>query len=147
MSRFTLIASGYVVILRDRKILLMRRYNTGFEDGKYALPSGHLEPHETIRTCAIREAKEEIGISIQPKDIELVHIMHRKNEDERIDYFFAVHRWEGDIHNMETDKCDDIDWFPIDALPDNTIPYIRQAISYIQKKQIYSEFGWEKLNT
>jgi 8-oxo-dGTP diphosphatase len=143
MPRFTLIASGYVLIIREGKILLMRRYNTGFEDGKYALPSGHLEPHETIRACAIREAKEEIGITIQPKDIELAHVMHRKNEDERIDYFFAVHAWEGEIMNAEPDKCDDLQWFPLDALPTNIIPYVKTAIRHIQNKQIYSEFGWE----
>ena len=33
----------YLVLIEDGKILLSRRFNTGFEDGNYSLPSGHLD--------------------------------------------------------------------------------------------------------
>jgi ADP-ribose pyrophosphatase YjhB (NUDIX family) len=142
MSRFKNITSGYLLLVKGNTILLSRRYNTGYEDGKYSVPAGHLEEHETIRQCAIREGLEEVGITIQPENLDLVHVMHRKQEDERIDYFFLVQQWGGEITNNEPDKCDDLQWFPLDKLPENTIPYIRSAIEMYQKKVIYSEFGW-----
>lgn len=142
MERFTLIASAYVFLIRDGKILLSRRFNTGYEDGKYSLPAGHLEAHETIRQCCAREVFEEIGLNIQPEQFSLVHVMHRKGTDERIDYFFVTHDWIGEIYNKEPKKCDDLQWFPINNLPENTIPYIRKAIEQYQQNILYSEFGW-----
>jgi hypothetical protein len=43
---------------------------------------------------------------------------------------------------MEPHKCDDLNWFEMDRLPDNTIPYIRQAIDCFRKGVFYSEHGW-----
>ncbi len=34
-------------------------------------------------------------------------------------------------------------WVALDALPDNTIPYVRQAIQNYQAGEYYSEFGWQ----
>jgi 8-oxo-dGTP diphosphatase len=44
--------------------------------------------------------------------------------------------------NMEPDKCDDLSWFPINKLPKNTIPFIREATSNVNQKIFYSEFGY-----
>ena len=144
VDRFKMIASGYLVLIKDRKILLGRRQNTGYEDGKYGLPAGHIEEHETITKGTAREIKEEIGITISRKDLILSHVMHRKGNDERMDFFFTVSHWRGKIKNEEPEKCDDLRWFPLNILPKNTIPYIRAAIKHCTKKQIYSEFGWNK---
>jgi len=43
---------------------------------------------------------------------------------------------------MEPDKCDDLQWFELDRFPDNTIPYIKQAISCFSKNMRYSEYGF-----
>lgn len=125
------------------KILLSRRFNTGYEDGKYSVPAGHLDEHETVRQCCIREAAEEIGVTISPKNLTLVHVMHRKHIDERIDFFFIPTEWQGEIGNQEPSKCDDLRWFDLDRLPANIIPYIKTAIKNSRKKIFYSEFGWE----
>lgn len=61
--------------------------------------------------------------------------MNRNGIDrERINYFFTVDRWNGEIKNNEPNKCDDLKWFDLDGLPENTIPYIREAISNYDKK-------------
>jgi hypothetical protein len=46
----------------DGQVLFGRRQNTGFEDGAWHLPSGHLEAGESVVAALVREAKEEIGI-------------------------------------------------------------------------------------
>lgn len=142
--RFKMIASGYLILIRGQKILLGRRQNTGYEDGKYGLPAEHIEEHETITQGTAREIQEEIGIKVSPSDLVLSHVMHRKGDDERMDFFFTARRWRGEIKNAEPGKCDDLRWFPFNALPKNTIPYIRAAIKNCIKKQFYSEFGWNK---
>lgn len=132
----------HLFIIQDHKILLLRRYNTGYEDGKYSVVAGHLNGAEQVVTAAIREAKEEVGIDIQEKDVDIVQMMHRLSDDERIDFFVTVSAWRGEIVNMEPDKCDDLSWFPLDQLPDNTIPYVRQAIHNYQKGLPFTSFGW-----
>lgn len=143
VERFTYIGSSYLFLVKDGKILLLRRYNTGFMDGYYGLPAGHLEGGETAREGGAREFREEIGIRTKPEDLTVVHVMHRKAEkDERIDFFMTTDRYEGEIENMEPHKCDDLGWFPLEALPENTIDYIAVAIRAFQNGQCYSEFGW-----
>lgn len=144
MHRFTMIASGYAFFVRDGNILLSRRFQTGYEDGKYSLPAGHIEENESLIQGTIREVKEEVGVALTPDDLNLVHVMHRKGDDIRMDFFFSVTHWTKDPINMETEKCDDLSWFPIDKLPNNTIPYIVSAIKMYQKNIFYSEFGWDE---
>lgn len=141
-TRFKLILSVYIILIEDDKVLLLRRANTGYEDGKYGLPSGHVEGGETARQATCREALEEAGVKIDPEDLKFSHAMHRLQSDERIDFFFVAEKWEGEPKNMEPEKCDDLSWFLLDGLHENTIPYIRQALEYYRKGIYYSEF-WE----
>lgn len=141
-NRFRLILSIYLILIKDGKVLLLRRANTGYEDGKYGLPSGHADGGETARAAACREALEEAGVKINPGDLKFAHAMHRLQNDERVDFFFTADKWEGEPANMEPEKCDDLNWFPLDNLPPNTIPYIKQAIEHSQSGVYYSE-SWE----
>lgn len=144
-ERFKLIPSVYGLFVKEEKILLLRRYQTGFEDGNYGLPAGHADGKETMREAVAREIAEEIGVKIDVNDLNLVLTMHRWCGDhERIDLFFKIERWQGEIKNMEPEKCDDLSWFSLDCLPENTIPYIRAAIENYQKGIKYCEFGWNK---
>lgn len=70
--------------------------------------------------------------------------MHRISNDERIDVFFTADKWKGEPKNMEPEKCDDLNWFPLGNLPSNTISYIRQALECFQEGITYSEHGWAK---
>ena len=77
-ERNRLPVSVQLILEKEDKILLMKRKNTGYEDGKYALPGGHVEANEEIRNAMIREAKEEIGIHLDLQDIQLYKVMNRK---------------------------------------------------------------------
>ena len=140
-NRFKMIASSYLFLVRDGRILLSRRKNTGYEDGKYSLPAGHVEDNESLTEAASREVFEEIGIRLKPTDFTLVHVMHRREKDIRVDFFFTVQSTQEPI-NKEPHRCDDLSWFPLEHLSVNTVPYIRQAIEYFTQKQFYSERGW-----
>lgn len=147
-DRFKIVPASYLVLMKDNKILMLRRFNTGFQDGKYGLVSGHLDGNETFKQCMIREAKEEAGIDLKEDYMEIVHAMHRREMAnpvelrERIDLFIKVEKWQGKIRNMESEKCDGLSWFSLDNLPKNTIPYIKFALECINKNILYSEFGW-----
>lgn len=140
--RSKFLVAVHLFFLRDNHILLLRRFNTGYEDGKYSVVAGHLDTGETVSQAAVRETGEEVGVILDPAELQIVHVMNRKSEDERIDFFMLVHSWRGEISNCEPDKCDQLAWFPLAALPPNTVPYVRYAIERYQEGVFYSEFGW-----
>lgn len=143
-ERFKLIASVYLVLIKDGKTLLSRRFQTGFEDGKYGLVAGHIDGRETLRQALAREVREESGIVLDVANLSLGHTMHRWCGDhERLDFFFASEQFGGTIENREPEKCDEIAWFPLGALPKNTIDYVRVAIESCVSGVEYAEYGWE----
>ena len=120
--------------------LFMRRANTGYKDGQYSLVAGHLEPGETIKACAIREATEEVGVIVNTKDLVLSGVMRRDAGHNRISFFLACHRWQGQITNNEPEKCDDLMWRLFTNLPAQTVDYVQEAIESISKGEILSDF-------
>lgn len=136
------IVAVYLLLFRGSSTLLARRQNTGFEDGKYSLISGHVEAGETAHAAMVREAREEAVVTVLPEDLVLTHCMHRRSKDARIDLFFTVERWGGEPIIGEPEKCDDLRWFPLDELPEDTIPYIRTVIAHHRAGIRYSSVGW-----
>lgn len=135
-------------MLRDKdKILLLRRANTGYQDGTYSLIAGHLNGDELGTEGMIREAKEEAGITILTKDLKHVHTTHRLSRgevgQERIDLFFEATKWKGKVANKEPEKCDNLSWFDTDNLPRQMLPYVRLVIEDIENGIDYSEYTEE----
>jgi len=142
---FKIIPAVHLFLIKDDRILLLRRFNTGYEDGNYSVPAGHVDGCERASQAMIREAGEEVGIKINKRDLELVHIMHRCKEgenEERIDFFFKATEWQDKIRICEPDKCDHLEWFKLSNLAVNVIPYVKHAIKAIGQNQMYSELGW-----
>ncbi len=143
-ERFKLIPEVYLILVKDRKILLSRRFQTGYEDGNYSMVAGHADGNETMREATIREAKEEANITIDPLKLKHILTMHRWCGDhERIGFYFTTDKWDGEIKNTEPHKCDDLSWFSLDQLPENTLPYIQTVIDCYKKGINYCEFGWD----
>lgn len=127
-------------------MLLSRRCNTGYQDGKYSVPAGRLEDEETITDCLVREAREEANLVLTESMLDpptVLHRMAREGAGSCVDFFFIARRFEGRIHNNEPDKCDDLRFFPVDDLPANTIPYVRFGIDLALRGQPFGEFGWQ----
>jgi 8-oxo-dGTP diphosphatase len=136
----------HLLFFREGQILLSRRFNTGYADGQYSVPAGHLEGGETVMAAAAREAEEEVGIKLKAEDMTFSTVLHRiegDRQDERVDFFVNVRQWQGEPFNAEPDKCDELRWTNIHALPPNTIPYIRKALNNHLGNIPFDEFGEE----
>lgn len=136
-------AAHLLLYNEDGALLMIRRFNTGFEDGNFSVVAGHLE-HEPAKAAARREGKEEADIDIEDDDLEFVHLMHRRkpNGEIKLDFFFRCTRWSGHVENAEPHKCDLMAWCPEDDLPPNTIPYVRAALTEVREGRTFSEYGW-----
>ena len=138
MERLKLRVAVYILLIKEKEVLLGRRFNTGWQDGNYGLPSGHLENDEGLIEALLREIKEETGVDMRPEDVEFKHVMHRKSI--YIDFFFVAKQWSGEPRIMEKDKCDDLQWFPLDKLPGNIVPSVKFAIENYRNNINFSEF-------
>ncbi len=145
MERFKFLAVVNIILIKDNHILLARRFNTGFHDGDYELPSGHMDGNEPVRKAATREALEELGVTIKSEDFSVAHVMHRYGEkNERIEFFLVAKQWKGEPTNVEPALCDEVKWFPVDILPKNMIPKAKFGIEQALSGITFSEFDWKE---
>ncbi|HCU05311.1 MAG TPA: NUDIX hydrolase [Coxiellaceae bacterium] len=144
-ERISLVPAVYLFLKKYNQIFMARRYNTGYCDGFYSFVAGHIEGDETFGEAMVREAKEEANIIINPSDLKILHITYRYvlNEKNRLDVFMTADAWHGGPCNMEPNKCDHMDWFSENDIPNNTIPYIKHAILQINRGIFCSQFGFE----
>ena len=144
-ERYKFISAVHLILRKEGKVLLLRRFNTGYEDGNYSVPAGHIDQGERARTAMVRETKEEVGLDLSEDALKTVHVMHRMgNDQERIDFFMAADTWNGEPLICETNKCDDLSWHVLSQLPDNMIPYVKSAMEHISRNEFYSEFDWNR---
>jgi len=145
--------TGVALILKkDNKILLFKRNISGkIAFGSLALPGGTVENDETIIQAACREAKEEIGITINPHDLSIVHVIRLREKFNAatnatqqilILYFAEVNKWTGEPTNMEPHKHSDLVWADSHELPDNIFPLNKDALHCIARGIFYAEHGW-----
>ena len=141
MERFKMRVTVHLILEHNNEFLLLRRYNTGYEDGNYSVIAGHLNGNETIKEAMIREDLEEANITIDDKHLKIVGVMHRKDGDESIDYYLYNNKCSGNVRIIEPNKCDDLSFYKLDNLPDNIIPYIKTALYNYKNNIIFSEYG------
>ncbi|HSX23812.1 MAG TPA: NUDIX domain-containing protein [Candidatus Saccharimonadales bacterium] len=137
--------ASFVLLRKGSKIALLLRSHTGWMDGFYGLPAGKAEVGERASTAAVREAYEEAGVTVKESDLRLVHVSHRKADDDTvawIDLLFETNVWEGKAYNAEPHKHSELVWFKPDLLPDNIIPAGRFFLEHIAAGKVYSEHGW-----
>ena len=137
----------HVLLLRGDEVLLVRRRNTGFEDGKLSVVAGHVERGEPVTQAALREAYEEVGLALSRDGLRVVGVIHRRSREERLDFFLA-YRLENrgeEPQNREPEKCSELVWANLASLPDDTIPYVRAGIENFRSGVWFQEFGWEPI--
>jgi ADP-ribose pyrophosphatase YjhB (NUDIX family) len=134
----------HTFLISADSVLLLRRFNTGFEDGNYGLVGGHLEGGESVTQAAIRECREEVGVEIDQAHLRVVGVAHYDSPTgEGIDFFLTATRWTGEPRNLEPDFCDELRWCRVNALPENTVPFVRRAVEHhLQARHWFDELGW-----
>lgn len=142
-ERYKIPVSVQLLMMKENKVLLTKRMGTGYEDGKYCLPGGHLEADEEIREAMVREAEEEIGIQLQKEDLEIYKVLNRKvGKGEYIDFILKPKQWSGEIENKEKSKCEEIIWVDRDKIPENTLSFIPEVLK--TEGQFYIPIDWEE---
>lgn len=143
-ERYHLSIALFVLLLRGNDLLMLRRSQTGWMDGHYSLPAGGLELGETLAAAAARELREETGVEAAADDMQLAHTMHVWTEDRSwLGHYFICRQWRCTPFLAEPEKHSEMGWQNLAALPEQTIPYVRQALEAIKAGQLYSEYGWE----
>lgn len=120
-----------------KEVLLSLRKNTGYRDGEYELPGGHVDKGEDLIHAMVREAKEELLIDIKEEDLSIVHILHHYTGD-RINFILTANTYEGIPSIGEPEKCEKLEWFDINNLPENIIGKIKKSIEEINSNIFYS---------
>jgi ADP-ribose pyrophosphatase YjhB (NUDIX family) len=136
MDRFRVVPAAYVIVRRGDEVLLLLRANTGYMDGHWAVPAGHVEHGESAVAAAVRELKEEVGLDVDAADLVPVTAMHRTGGngdpiDERVDFFFMASKWTGEPRLMEPEKAAGLDWYPLDKLPGPLVPHEARVLGAV----------------
>lgn len=137
-NRYKIKIASYLILKKDNKILLSRRFNTNWADGMYSLPAGHIDEGETPLETIIREAKEEVDVLISPLNTRIVHIHFQR--DVYVDFYFETTEWTGKIIINEPDKCDKIIWVKVDEIENYQIAEkVIKVLLSIRNGDFYSE--------
>mgnify|MGYP003586340559 CR=1 FL=1 len=132
-EKHKVIPAVFVVVYNNNEILLHRRANTGFRDGDYDAPSGHVEKNEKPNVAGARELFEESRVECDPDDLELFHVITNEVETPDKPYlymFFRIARGKcrGVAMIGEPNKCDDMGMFILSSLPKNITPHVKTAL-------------------
>ncbi len=139
--------SCYIILANEHnEWLFIHRANTGYQDGLWSLPGGHVREHEPINHATARETKEEVGVVVDLDSIELVYILQRNKQKEdiedRVDYYFYAKSFLGLPKNMEPNLHDKIRWINPKKLPHETVDYIKLVCDRISQGDRFGVFGW-----
>lgn len=98
-------------------VLLIKRKNDPFK-GKWALPGGFVDAHETLEQAAIRELEEETGLAINK--LEQVGVFDDPKRDPRkrvisIAHYVMVRK--NDYDPKGADDAEEAKWFKLSELP------------------------------
>ena len=127
----------HMIITKDGKILMQKRKGSKLWPGYYALPAGHIDPGENQYDALTREAREELGIELNPDDIIHSYVVLRRNYFEidgkqlepYIDWYFEIEHFKGEPTIMEPNKCDELLWGDPKDLPEPFINYTGEFLN------------------
>lgn len=144
-EHFKLYAAVFPIIISpEGEILLHLRQNTGYMDDFWDLAgTGHIDAGETASQAVLRECQEELGITVLPEDLKLVHTVHRVGQEDGFPYlylYFLVSNYQGQPQVKEAQKNAGLAWYALDQLPETMIPDRKIALQKAFSGQAYDEW-------
>jgi 8-oxo-dGTP diphosphatase len=114
-------------------VLTALRGPVRWEPHVWNLPSGKADEGEDVITAVIRESAEETGLRLVPADLRLAGVVHLHPVDSRprVGFAFVAEHdpaRHGEPYNPEPDKCDELRWVDVDALPRPFTNYSEAAL-------------------
>ena len=139
-DRYPVVA--HVLVWRNDRFALLKRANTGFMDGYYALPGGHQDQGESVSEAAVRECREELGIdavSLEPVCV----LPYRSGRHQGVNFLFSCRRYEGAPGINEPELFSELCWTARGALPAPLADWIPPALELLDADRWYQELTWD----
>ena len=107
------------IIIEDSRVLLVKRARPPLQD-HWSIPGGVLEVGELVREAAIREAREETGLTVEPGELLGVYDRVLRNPEQRVQYHYVLidflcRRLGGEL--QAADDAAEVRWFTREELP------------------------------
>ncbi len=143
-----MVPAAYVLLTRDGpsglEVLLQQRGPaTTYMAGHWATAAaGHVEAGESVLGAAVREAREELGVDLDPAALVPLTAMHRTDPgnpapiEQRVDFFFTVRSWSGVPVIREPEKCVDLRWVSPAAPPAPMVPHEHAVLALLAAGQV-----------
>jgi len=121
------------IIIEDSRVLLVKRAHPPLQ-AEWSIPGGVLEVGELIREAAIREAREETGLIVEPSDLLGVYDRILRNPEQRVQYHYVLidflcRRVAGDL-SAASDAAE-VRWFSREEL--HTLRLAEDTLDVISK--------------
>jgi 8-oxo-dGTP diphosphatase len=122
------------IIIEAARVILVKRRHPPLQD-EWSIPGGVLEVGELVREAAIREAREETGLTVEPGELLGVYDRVLRDADKRVQYHYVLidflcRRVAGDL--AAASDAAEVRWFTREELPalklaEDTIDVIRKG--------------------
>ncbi len=121
------------IIIEDSRVLLVKRAHPPLQ-AQWSIPGGVLEVGELVREAAIREVREETGLSVEPGELLGVYDRILRNPEQRVQYHYVLidflcHRVGGKL--LAADDAAEVRWFAAEQLP--SLSLAEDTLEVIQK--------------
>ena len=121
----------HCVLVKDAKVFLLRRQNSGFADGYFALPGGYWEEGESLTDAVVRECFEECGVELETPRLLTVMTYRREGGGaltQGVNFVFTCDKFSGQPHVAEPERFDAADFFDMQAPPNPLIPWTAELL-------------------
>jgi 8-oxo-dGTP diphosphatase len=125
---------GVLLVDHHQRVLLTLRILPP-EAGCWSIVGGKLDYLESLEQCAIREAREEVGVEAAIQSLLCVTEHRLPNEHQHwISPAFLAQVLHGKPFNCEPSKTKEVFWFPVDSLPPNLTVTARNAVEAYKRR-------------
>lgn len=131
-----LFCSCVILINKQNKVLISQRPHGKFMDGFWEFPGGKVKNLEKFNDAAVRELKEELGVTLDTKNLTfLMNIFYKYPEYYLSMQVYFADKWKGKAKSLEKQK---FNWVKKETLKDaNMLPASKKIIQKILKNKYF----------